>query len=377
MAYDLTAVDTSDFLHSLDIQNISEDDQEIRFSCPYPDHRFGDKNPSAYMNVETTAWTCFGCGAKGNAISFLAYVKNVSRVQAAKWIAEKWLPQFAEVDNMEQYIRQLLQHNAEMAEARENSAPVSVVLPDDVMVGRTVDWRAMDEAEIVPGWGAYMLDDRKFSAEILEKFGFAYDSIMDRPCLVAKNADGQIVGFKGRAWREDQWPKYLVAGDTSRSIAQHGERHGFAPYDAQLVVFGLDVAEPKDGHLTLVEGEFNTVAMHQRGYTDAVGISGSSFSQSQVEQIVERCDAVTLFMDSDLGNEVKEQTALRKLYTAVDAFEKYLRVSIVPLHEGDAAEMTTDYLAEVMDRRVSSSMFRISLPKHLPCYTRPALHEVA
>jgi DNA primase len=376
MSYDLTSVDTLEFLESLDIENISADDEEIRFSCPYPDHRFGDKNPSAYMNVETTAWTCFGCGAKGNAISFLAYVRNVSRVQAAKWIAEKWLPQYADIDNMTEFIRQLLEHNERKATEENCAPPKSVVLPSDVLVGKTVNWAMMDEAEIIPGWGAYMLDNRGFTAETLEKFGFAYDPIMDRPCIVARDPDGNVVGFKGRAWRDDQWPKYLVAGDTSRSIAQHGERYGFAPYDAQLVVYGLDVAEIKDGHLTLVEGEFNTVAMHQKGFTDSVGISGSSMSQTQIDQIVERCDHVTIFMDSDLGDDVKEATAMRKLFQVVDAFEKYLKVTVVPLHKGDAADMDKTYLHELMDRKVSSSLFRLITPRHEPWYTDDAL-EVA
>ena len=46
---------------------------------------------------------------------------------------------------------------------------------------------------------------------------------------------GNLVGFKGRAWRKNARPKYLVLGDKGKR-----QRYGFQTYDKSLVVFGLE-----------------------------------------------------------------------------------------------------------------------------------------
>jgi hypothetical protein len=67
MSFDPSCIDVDDFLDCLDIENVTQaTTTELRFSCPFPAHALGDETPSAYMNVETTAFFCHACHAKGN-----------------------------------------------------------------------------------------------------------------------------------------------------------------------------------------------------------------------------------------------------------------------------------------------------------------------
>src|SRR5690606_4041266 len=136
MKNDLHNVDVEEFLASLDIKNIKSDDREVKYSCPFPGHRFGDKNPSASMNKESTAFFCFGCGEKGNAITFLSYVKDVSKVQAAKWIAEKWMPEIVEIENLYDYVLSIIEGKKEENEFAAEPIDISSML---------VDWEAANE----------------------------------------------------------------------------------------------------------------------------------------------------------------------------------------------------------------------------------------
>lgn len=55
---------------------------ELSCSCPFHD----EYTPSFNANLETGVYHCFGCGAKGNIITFVAEMENISRKDAWKKI---------------------------------------------------------------------------------------------------------------------------------------------------------------------------------------------------------------------------------------------------------------------------------------------------
>jgi DNA primase len=354
---DLGCVDVVEFLSMLGVDRTTREDNEVRYSCPYPAHGFGDKNPSAYMNVDTTAFICFSCGAAGNAITFLADMKDVSRLQAKQWIAQKWAPDYDNIDDMVGYVKSIFE-KVDAAPAEDDFEP----LPEEEYEKRIVDWEEMEgmhEQDVAPGWAAYMFE-RGFDHITLNLWDVCYDSHTDRPCLTVRTPDGQLVGFKGRAWREQQQPKYMVIGDTEKSLAERGTIFGFRPYDASHHVFGAHMAEPTKLHgLIVCEGELNVIAMHMMGFTNTVGPSGSTLSDKQIAQIVSMTDIVTLLFDSDMQNEQQAMTAKLKLLKAIKSFEKYVRVRVCQDHEGDPAEMDMHTIYDLVSNAVNGTEWRI------------------
>lgn len=322
---------------------------EARFSCPYPAHSFGDRNPSAFMNLHTTAFICFSCGAAGNCITLLADMRNVERGTARRWIEEKWLPEMAHIDDLAAWVERYFAEDDEDHQVIE-----TVVINEIEYERRAVDWTE----ESATGWYGYMLK-RDFDPEILNRFDVCYDRIADRPCITVRTPDGGLVGFKGRAWRDDQWPKYLVLGDTDRSIQTHGQRYFFHPYDAAQHVFGLHLARPHDNALIVCEGELNVISMHQKGFCNVVGPSGSTLSDRQVEDIVACCDSVTLLFDSDLKTPESATMARIKLLKAISMFDPFVSVNVCADHEGDPAEMSCDELHELVGAARSSVEYRV------------------
>lgn len=55
---------------------------ELICCCPFHD----DYNPSFNANLENGLYKCFGCGAKGNIITFVAEMESISRKEAWKKI---------------------------------------------------------------------------------------------------------------------------------------------------------------------------------------------------------------------------------------------------------------------------------------------------
>lgn len=351
----LGVVDVIAFLEGLDVQNVRRELSEARFSCPYPAHSFGDKNPSAYMNLETTAFICFSCGAAGNAITFLSDIKGVSRLTAKNWIAQKWAPHYADIDDLRAFVERMF------AQAQEQSEEECVFMPlmEFEYEKRIVDWEESAALMQPDSDGAvpYMLR-RGFDPLFLNMFDVCYDEIADRTCVTVRERDGSLVGFKGRAWREDQWPKYLVLGDTDRSLAERGEVFGFRPYDASRHVFGINHVDDGVG-IIVCEGELNVIAMYQKGFANVVGPSGSTVSLKQVEDICNLTDEVTLLFDTDPLTPESYATAKMKLMKAIDSFEPFAKVRVCGDHSGDPADMSAGDLRSLVESAKSSTRYRV------------------
>jgi hypothetical protein len=55
-------------------------------TCPFPDHN--DKTPSFHYNTLEDRFYCFGCKRGGQAVQFLSYYKNISKISAAELLSE-------------------------------------------------------------------------------------------------------------------------------------------------------------------------------------------------------------------------------------------------------------------------------------------------
>ena len=62
------------------ISNLNLKGDKLIGSCPFPDHP--DKHPSFNLNLTNGQYYCFGCSRKGNAISLLTELHNLSSEDA-------------------------------------------------------------------------------------------------------------------------------------------------------------------------------------------------------------------------------------------------------------------------------------------------------
>ena len=316
----LSKVDVVDFLEALDIRNVDDDGEEVRFSCPFPGHNYGDNNPSAYMNKATTAFFCHGCHAKGNAIYFLAKLEGISPLLALRYIRERYDTGFVESTNLLTELEDL------WTDENEPDMPNPVIVYKmDPLVGNPKE---------------YMLA-RGFCEESLEWWGLGFDPISDRITIPIYNHNGWLVGFKGRAYKEEHQPKYLILGDRKY------ERYGFRTYEVGKEVFGLDTAKAQND-IIICEGELNVIALWQKGFKNAVAISGSNFTNHQRDLILAYADSVTLFLDDDPAG----QKATAKI---AEELEPLITVKIVGPHDGDPADLSAADCARLLSEAKSTT----------------------
>lgn len=289
--------------------------------CPF----HNEKTPSFTVYPATQSFYCFGCGAGGDAITFLKKIENLDYLDAVKTLAQRaglQMPQEGFDDSLSKRRRRILEMNREAARFYH-----SVLLSPEGKVG--YDYyigRALSAATInhfglgfAPNqWDALLKHMRAKGyqpAELVDA-GLArkgqkgyYDNFRNRVMTPIIDVRGNVIAFGGRAL-DDSKPKYINTGDT-------------LVYKKTNELFALNFAkDSKEDALILCEGYMDVIAMHQAGFTNAVAGCGTALTTEQVRLISRYAKEVILTYDADEAG----QKALQKAMTLFDQTDVKVRI---------------------------------------------------
>lgn len=289
--------------------------------CPF----HNEKTPSFTVYPATQSFYCFGCGAGGDAITFLKKIENLDYLDAVKTLAQRaglQMPQEGFDDSLSKRRRRILEMNREAARFYH-----SVLLSPEGKVG--YDYyigRALSAATInhfglgfAPNrWDALLKHMRAKGyqpAELVDA-GLArkgqkgyYDNFRNRVMTPIIDVRGNVIAFGGRVL-DDSKPKYINTGDT-------------LVYKKTNELFALNFAkDSKEDALILCEGYMDVIAMHQAGFTNAVGGCGTALTTEQVRLISRYAKEVILTYDADEAG----QKALQKAMTLFDQTDVKVRI---------------------------------------------------
>lgn len=289
--------------------------------CPF----HNEKTPSFTVYPATQSFFCFGCGAGGDAITFLKKIENLDYLDAVKTLAQRaglQMPQEGFDDSLSKRRRRILEMNREAARFYH-----SVLLSPEGKVG--YDYyigRALSAATInhfglgfAPNqWDALLKHMRAKGyqpAELVDA-GLArkgqkgyYDNFRNRVMTPIIDVRGNVIAFGGRVL-DDSKPKYINTGDT-------------LVYKKTNELFALNFAkDSKEDALILCEGYMDVIAMHQAGFTNAVAGCGTALTTEQVRLISRYAKEVILTYDADEAG----QKALQKAMTLFDQTDVKVRI---------------------------------------------------
>jgi len=289
--------------------------------CPF----HNEKTPSFTVYPATQSFYCFGCGAGGDAITFLKKIENLDYLDAVKTLAQRaglQMPQEGFDDSLSKRRRRILEMNREAARFYH-----SVLLSPEGKVG--YDYyigRALSAATInhfglgfAPNqWDALLKHMRAKGyqpAELVDA-GLArkgqkgyYDNFRNRVMTPIIDVRGNVIAFGGRVL-DDSKPKYINTGDT-------------LVYKKTNELFALNFAkDSKEDELILCEGYMDVIAMHQAGFTNAVAGCGTALTTEQVRLISRYAKEVILTYDADEAG----QKALKKAMTLFDQTDVKVRI---------------------------------------------------
>ena len=307
---------------------IERSGRQWKACCPF----HGEKTPS--FHIYDDHYHCFGCGAHGDAITFVMQAERASFAEAVERLAREAglevprpSPQAAETERKRQDLTAVLDLAARSFQSR-------LFLPEG---RRALDYllgRGLSEATIrrfglgwSPGRGALAADLGREGVEsaLMSEAGLTRadpeggrvrELFFERVMFPIRDRVGRVISFGGRVLGDGQ-PKYLNGPET-------------ALFSKRRTLYGLDLARAARGAETVVvEGYLDVIALHQAGFAGAVAPLGTALTEEHLAELWRLSPAPVLCFDGDAAG---RRAALRTVELALPrlAHDRSLRFAVLP-----------------------------------------------
>lgn len=274
--------------------------------CPFHE----DHSPSMSVSEEKQIYKCFSCGAAGNVFTFVKEYENVSFIEAVKIVADKCGLVFHGSVNVTTKIKKnqkeyeimdlalkYYQNNLNTDAGKE----AKVYLKE-----RGLDDKAIKTFDL----GLALRDSnnslnklflsKKIDADTLYNLGlinrngsYISDIFQDRVMFPIHDLDGNVVGFTGRIYQNNNQAKYI---NSKESVI----------FKKGTILFNYHRAKSeikRKKEIIIVEGNMDAIRMYINGVQNVVALMGTSLTNEQVSIIKSLRAKVILMLDNDEAGE--------------------------------------------------------------------------
>ena len=302
--------------------------------CPF----HTEKTPSFSVNRNKQFFHCFGCGASGNAISFLMDFSHLDFIEAVEDLAN-----FAGIDVQREsldinsaykkddlsnlyllmdrvaafYVEQLRLTPKAIDYLKARS--VKGEIARDFILGYAPDkWNALTEK-----FDQQLLIDAGLL--VIKDDGRAYDRFRDRIMFPIRDKRARIIGFGGRVI-DDSLPKYLNSPETSLF---HKGKEVYGLYE-------LLEKNSKPQRILIVEGYLDVIALAQYGINYAVAALGTAASQAHLDLLFRFSSELVFCFDGDRAGREAAWRAMESTFSCLK-HGRQMRIMILPKnHDPDS-----------------------------------------
>ena len=332
--------------------------------CPF----HNEKSPSFSVSPSKQMYYCFGCGAGGNAITFLMEYENYSFPEALQVLADRAGVELPK-EEMTKEARAQADLRATLLEINKLAANYfyyQLKQPQGKLGYDYLTGRKLSDATILHfglGFANKTSDDlyrylksKGYKDEILKETGLVsieergtHDKFWNRVMFPIMDVNNRVIGFGGRVMG-DGTPKYLNSPETRL-------------FDKSRNLYGLNYARSsRKKYMLICEGYMDVIAMHQAGFTNAVASLGTAFTSQHAMLIKRYTDQVILTYDSD-GAGVK--AALRAIPILKEVGISCKVLNMKPYKDPDEfiKNMGAEAFQERIDQAQNSFLFEIEVLK--------------
>ena len=301
--------------------------------CPF----HGEKTPSFY--VYDDGYHCFGCGAHGDAISFVMQSQGLAFMEAVGQLAgeaglevPKSSPEVAEAERRRLDVIGVLEAVAAHYQRRLD-------LPEGRVARDYLLGRGLTEATIARfglGWagerGALTADLSRQGIDLGQladaglirqgdETGRMYELFSQRVMFPIRDRRGNIISFGGRILGAGQ-PKYVNGPETP-------------VFSKRRNLYGLNLARDavrQGGTLIVVEGYMDVIVAAQAGFAGAVAPLGTALTTEQLDELWRVSPCPVLCFDGDAAG---SRAASRAMELALPMLtpERSLKFATLPANE--------------------------------------------
>ena len=313
---------------------LSKSGRNWKGCCPF----HNEKSPSFYVYED--GYHCFGCGAHGDAISFVMHTTGASFPEAVQSLANeagldvpKPTPAAAAAERQRLELVDVLalagQFYQHLLHERDGAGGLSYLrgrgLSDETIARFGLGWSG-DGRGALPA----ALARQDVSTDMLIGAGLmraaeegrpARDQFYNRVMFPIRDRSGRVVSFGGRILGDGQ-PKYVNGPET-------------AVFAKRRMLYGLDFARAaaRAGQpVVVVEGYMDVIALHQAGFGGAVAPLGTALTAEQLVELWRLSPHPVLCFDGDTAG---SRAAARAAETALPLVTAERSLGFVTLPGGE------------------------------------------
>lgn len=350
-------------------------------SCPF----HSETDASFTVSPDKEIFYCFGCHAHGDAIAFIARKENMTQLEAAKFLVERFHLKVPE--NLFGQFSQILA-SSQVKESYFRACKAFATWAHTQLLHNKIAYNYLSDRSIsqntikrfqvgyLPG-GATAIKQliKDMSAEnilvqdlvdagiLQESKATYYSPFEERILFPISDSSGRCCGFGGRIFRlGDERPKYYNSK----------EHEGFAK---GKLLFGLDLAKKstqEEQVAFLVEGYMDCIVMAQYGYTNTIATLGTACTVDHLKLIARFAPKVFILYD---GDQAGQKAILRLAELCWEVNLEPLAITL-PQGEDPASFLSkgldlTSYVAKAQD---VFSFFIQSIGTHF--YSKPLAQKL-
>ncbi|WP_264988347.1 DNA primase [Lysinibacillus piscis] len=289
--------------------------------CPF----HGEQTPSFSVSTDKQIFHCFGCGAGGNAITFVMDIEGIAFPDAVIKLAERLGMAIDMGPTLPQTERKISKAEERMKEAHTFAAdffhhlllntedgeePLKYLLERgftrELIESNTIGWSlpSFDALTILLERKGYHLQEMADSGLIIKRDGEEryFDRFRGRIMFPIRDENGKIIAFSGRILSSTgEEAKYLNSPESP--IFQKSE-----------VLYNLDKARTsirKNRHVILMEGFMDVLAANSVGITNTVATMGTALTNQHITKLKRLVEQITICYDGDnAGFDAAKRAAL-------------------------------------------------------------------
>jgi DNA primase len=310
--------------------------------CPFHEER----TPSFSVNPTDKLYYCFGCGAKGDLITFVRETEQLDFAGAIEWLGDRFNVQleYEEVSPQQDARRRRRERLLSVLDAAASFYERYLwdsqagSLARDYLAGRGLQPDVCREYRLGLALGGTTLArkaiEKGFTRDELRAAGLinnrGNDYFNGRLLFPLADARGRVLGFQARKLRDDDPLRAKYVNSPEGELFRKGD-----------LLYGLDLARAaiaKQERAVVVEGNTDVIALHQAGVEPVVASMGTALTERQLRELSRLTSKVVLCFDGDAAGEA---ATLRGMELA---FAQGLDVRVVVLPPGlDPADLADGF----------------------------------
>ena len=301
--------------------------------CPF----HGEKTASFYIYDDH--YHCFGCGAHGDAVTFVMQSEGAGFMEAVERLAvevgvqvPKLSPAVAEAERRRHTLSGVLETAAAlfgrklfMPEGRKALEYLTARgLSEETIRSFGLGWSGEGRGAVLAGLGREgITQDLLIETGLMRhdpETGRPYDLFFNRVMFPIRDRRGSVISFGGRVLGDTR-PKYLNGSET-------------AVFAKRRSLYGLDRARELRGRaeIVVVEGYMDVIALHQAGFPGAIAPLGTALTEDQLGELWRLSPTPLLCFDGDAAG---RRAAARAAELALPLLSPERSISFITLPEGE------------------------------------------